>query len=283
MRLGILCPGQGGQHAGMFDQFAQSLAPNLSQGDPFQNANAQPLVCAAILNWWQILRERIPTPSIIAGYSVGELAAYGIAEALSPSLVIELAKARAVSMDNACNEPNGLLAVRGFGLSAVQDLCGRTHTEIAIVNGFDRLVVGGLVRDLDKFAALAEQSGAHITRLPISIASHTSLMHAARSPFAKVLEPTPMARPAIPVLSGITAARVRTASDAKHALVEQLDHPIQWEKCVQNLKELGCDKLLEIGPGNGLSRMVQDIAPEIPARSVEDFKSVDGIIQWVNG
>lgn len=282
MRLGILCPGQGGQHAGMFDRFPGFTLPPWISGDPFKNANAQPLVCAAILAWWDILHDHIPAPSVVAGYSVGELAAYGIAGALAPQTVLDLATARAVSMDRACDAPNGLAAVRGLARQTADELCAQFRLEIAIVNGFDRLVIGGLAKDLERFAPLAEAKGAHITHLPITIASHTSLMSPARPAFALALESAEFARPAIPVLSGISAGRIRTAPDAKRALQDQLDHPIQWEKCVQSLMELGCTKLLEVGPGNSLSRMVQDIAPHIPARSVEDFGSVDGVIQWVN-
>lgn len=90
MSLAILCPGQGGQHAGMFARIAQLPAasevittaasvlgtdPIALAADPrrFDNAIAQPLVCAGTLAHWQALRAQLPTPTLVLGYSVGEL------------------------------------------------------------------------------------------------------------------------------------------------------------------------------------------------------------------
>ncbi|HMW30687.1 MAG TPA: ACP S-malonyltransferase, partial [Plasticicumulans sp.] len=43
----------------------------------------------------------------------------------------------------------------------------------------------------------------------------------------------------------------------------------------------GCTVLLELGPGSGLSRMARDRHPELAARSVADFRSLDGAAGWV--
>ncbi|HBP04964.1 MAG TPA: malonate decarboxylase subunit epsilon, partial [Stenotrophomonas sp.] len=56
------------------DVFAAAAAD-----DRFDNVRAQPLLCAASLAHWQGLREVLPTPTVIAGYSIGELAAHAIA------------------------------------------------------------------------------------------------------------------------------------------------------------------------------------------------------------
>lgn len=73
MSLVLLCPGQGGQHPGMFarvgdDARAQPILAQASEmlGTPvealaadehrFRNALAQPLVCAAALAHWAALR-----------------------------------------------------------------------------------------------------------------------------------------------------------------------------------------------------------------------------------
>src|SRR4051794_28001936 len=48
----------------------------------FTNATAQPLICAVELATWAALSSQLPSPRVFAGYSVGELAAYGCAGAL---------------------------------------------------------------------------------------------------------------------------------------------------------------------------------------------------------
>ena len=79
------------------------------------NVVAQPLVCALQLATWAGLRgKNLPEPRAIAGYSVGELAAYGCAGALEPGEVIQLAERRAREMDAATPGEGGLMAVRGL-------------------------------------------------------------------------------------------------------------------------------------------------------------------------
>ena len=101
MSLGILCPGQGAQGPAMLDLLkgepeAERVLAHVSAGldapvadilsGPedalFSNAIAQPLICAVELATWAALSGRLPSPRVFAGYSVGELAAYGCAGAL---------------------------------------------------------------------------------------------------------------------------------------------------------------------------------------------------------
>ncbi|MGN2393561.1 hypothetical protein ACTFO6_18970, partial [Pelomicrobium sp. G1] len=57
----------------------------------FQNRWAQPLICTATLAAWSVLEPRLPQPVAFAGYSLGELAAYGCAGALAPAEALRLA------------------------------------------------------------------------------------------------------------------------------------------------------------------------------------------------
>ena len=133
MTLGILCPGQGAQHPDMLSMLGgepaaeavlaaaqavlgRDLQQLVSQGgdEIHRNVVAQPLLCASQLATWSALRDRLPTPRVFAGYSVGELAAYACAGALDAREVVDLARRRAEAMDRACPEPSGLLAVRGI-------------------------------------------------------------------------------------------------------------------------------------------------------------------------
>ena len=70
---------------------------------------------------------------------------------------------------------------------------------------------------------------------------------------------------------------------AREALSAQLAQTIDWAACLDGLRERGCTVLLELGPGPGLARMARDRTPEIPARSVAEFQTLDGVIEWVLG
>src|SRR5438067_1285482 len=79
------------------DDAAQSLGEDplewLRQGDAiFRNAIAQPLICISQLAHWALLRSHLPPPAALAGYSVGELACYGVSGALGTAEVVRLAR-----------------------------------------------------------------------------------------------------------------------------------------------------------------------------------------------
>jgi [acyl-carrier-protein] S-malonyltransferase len=206
MTLGILCPGQGAQHPDMLSMLGgepaaeavlaaaqavlgRDLQQLVSQGgdEIHRNVVAQPLLCASQLATWSALRDRLPTPRVFAGYSVGELAAYACTGALNAREVVDLARRRAEAMDRACPEPTGLLAVRGITRERLTPLCRRHRVEIAIVNDVDRLVVGGRSADLIGFQQEVSGLGAGITPMMVSIASHTSLLNDAVPEFAALL------------------------------------------------------------------------------------------------
>lgn len=299
MTLAILCPGQGGQHEAMFDLVVEDdagratlaaasdaagfdLLQTARRGpDLFRNALAQPLICASAVATWAALAPRVPAPSLFLGYSVGELAAHGCAGALSASETIHLACARAAVMDDAYPGLAGLIAIRGLSPRAVRTLCDEHGVEIAIVNGDDHHVIGGPDAGLRAAHASAEQAGATVQRLAVSIAPHTGLMASAAAGFRKRLSESAIAAPGIAVLAGTSGELVTDRARAIHALAEQIDHTVQWARCLDAAYERGCRSFLELGPRCALARMVRERFPEVAARSVAEFKTLTGAAAWV--
>lgn len=302
-RLAILCPGQGGQHPGMFDlalsdpatvaalagwgvERAAGLAPQALPASPealHDNRVAQPLVVAATLAMWQALRADLPTPALVAGYSIGELAAYGVAGALAPADVVGLAAQRACLMD-ACvapNQPHGMLAVSGLEESALQALLPAGALHIAIDNGEASFIVAGLRHALAELAAACQQRGVQVTWLPVKVASHTPLMQAAAGKFRPLLDAAPWSEPAFPLLSGTSANPVYQRGQALQALTEQIGTRIRWSACMDAIAEAGVTVALELGPGAALSRMLRERHAHIEARSASEFRSLAGLTGWL--
>ncbi|HNI23262.1 MAG TPA: acyltransferase domain-containing protein [Plasticicumulans sp.] len=296
--LGILCPGQGAQHAQMLALLAAEpaalavlaqaeavlgMAPATLAAGPelFTNAVAQPLICTAELATWAALAPKLPAPRVFAGYSVGELAAWGCAGALATADLIRLAQQRAALMDAACPEPTALVAVRGLDRRQIEALCIAHGCAPAIVNDHDRLVVGGPRAALPGFEAAALALGAQLTPLAVSLASHTPWLAAAVPQFAQALAGAAPGTPSAPVLAGIDGSAGFSGTDALRTLPAQIAQTVDWAACTDALVERGCTVLLELGPGSGLSRMARDRHPELAARSVADFRSLDGAAGWV--
>ncbi len=220
MTLAVLCSGQGGQHAAMFDLIeAEGLAAPLiarasdcarfdvvaaarssASESMFANAIAQPLICAYQGIVWSLLDPRLEAAgapmAMVAGYSVGELASHGCARSLSWADVIALSRVRAAAMDAATGDDDGLVAVRGLPRAVVDPIVDACGVHVAIVNGDDQFVVGGRVDELESFASRVVAAGATAQRLPVRVAAHTPLLSRAVPEFREALSKPPVERSA---------------------------------------------------------------------------------------
>jgi len=291
-RLLILCPGQGGQNAAMYD-LARSdphgaallarlspLLPDLSDPDSmFSNRSAQPAIVASSLAMWEALRRDCPQPALVAGYSVGELTAYGVAGAFPPERAIALATQRAALMD-ACvapGSPHAMLAISGRRIATLRSQLASHGFHIAIETGYDSCIAGGPAAN----AAAISAPGARIAPLPVAVASHTPYLQSAVKPFATLLAHEEFGMLVAPVVGGIDAALIRDKEAAIDRLSRQLAETIVWAECMDAAAEHGITAALELGPGNALSKMMAARHPGIECRSVADFRSMDGIRSWL--
>lgn len=295
-RYAIFCTGQGAQYAAMFgltEHEPVQVLPDWSDqqfhkilADPaalFANRHAQPLIIAVGLTRWQALRQQLPTPALVAGYSVGELTAYGIAGALDNATVIALAAQRAAAMDRCVqiDHPQAMLAVGGLMPAQALPVLQAHGLSIAIQNDSDRLVVGGLADDCTRVEPALVALGAVCQRLPVAVASHTPLMRNAAVEFAGVLDQCNWRPMIAPVLAGIDAQKIRTAPQASAALQAQLTETIHWQDCMDTCVENGVEVVLELGPGNALSRMMTARHPTITCRSVDEFRRLGAVSDWL--
>jgi [acyl-carrier-protein] S-malonyltransferase len=302
-KLAILCSGQGAQTPDLFERFpftekglqlrqrileAGSLSPEIaawlsnpstSPQDIYDNHFSQPLLALFQVMVWAELEGLLPAPDLIAGYSLGELSAYACSGALSPEVVVRLAGTRARLMDEA--SPHGaLLAVTGLSPEKASTAAALAGGYLAIVIGEDHCVLGSLATQVDALIQAAHVAGAReVTMLAVSIASHTPLLDAAVEPFRTSLQEAAWSEPRTPLLAGINATKVIRREQMLDWLPEQIHRTIRWDHCLQRLSESGCRILLELGPGKQLSHM--GLACGLEARSVEEFRSVEGIVAWV--
>ena len=70
---------------------------------------------------WAALSAKVPRPLVVAGYSVGELAAWGVAGLLDYQGVLDLAVQRAAAMDEATIQPSGLVAIHGLKRDTLEE------------------------------------------------------------------------------------------------------------------------------------------------------------------
>jgi [acyl-carrier-protein] S-malonyltransferase len=302
----VLCSGQGFQNAGMFDLLADApeAAPIfeaaklvLDGKDPRQLAReansealhsdkvGQILCCTQAMAAWLVVGGKVPHPLIVAGYSIGELAAWGVAGLLDFADVLDLAAQRAAAMDAATTQPSGLAAIRGLTRDTLDAICRAHGAYIAIVNGRDRMVVGGTRESLDAVVHDAQIQGAErTTMLPVAVSAHTPLLADASDRFRQALAKAHLAA-AIPsgvrLLSGIDGATLFDVQAGADKLSRQIQQTVDWAACMESCRAAGVTKVVELGPGNALARMMHDFMPDSDVHSLSEFHSLSGFELWV--
>lgn len=299
MRLGILCSGQGTQNYEMMNLIKDNTISkeivdiasdilgsdlfNLNKEiDIFENSFAQPYICAYQIAIYNAIKDSIPKVSIFAGYSLGELSLYGCNGSLSPKDVIILAQQRAMIMNDVNSSKSSLLSCQDLPYKLVSQICKQSNTFISIINIQRHFIIGGKIEDLNNFRDLAEEEGAMIKALSVKLASHTPLLKTASTYFNNILQDSSFTNPDIPAVSSINYDFIYTKEDAIETLSKQISETIQWQSSLETLIEYGCDTILELGPGKALSNMVRKLDSSVSIRSVADFKTLDGIVNWIN-
>lgn len=295
MRLALVFSGQGGLQPEHVDRLRQDAPPSLQAllAEPLAavsahadaltvNRYAQPLIFALQVLQWSAVRERLPRPVAAAGYSLGEMAACWAAGMFAAEPGVRLCGQRARHMDAAGGE-GAMVALLGLDDGSIGDICRGTGTDIAIRNALHHVVLAGLPDAITQAVALAEAAGAaRIVPLAVRTPSHTARLAPAGAALAVDLASEEIGgRLSFPVLSAIDGQPAWDAALAADALARQVCRPLDWARCMTTLSEMQPDAVLEIGPGNALCRLLAEIAPDLPARSCDEFRSPDGIVAWV--
>src|SRR5258706_8564578 len=203
-------------------------------------------------------------PDYVAGHSLGEynaLLAAGVFDFLTG---LRLVRKRGELMSQARN--GGMGAVIGLNAATIAKVIadnGLATLDVANFNTPTQTVVSGPVDDVKRAGPFFEKAGAQMyIPLQVSAAFHSRYMADAASAFKDFLAPMAFAAPAIPVVANATAQPYpasNASESVKSLLVNQITHSVLWTDSVRFLIRQGVSEFREMGPGNVLTRMVQQI------------------------
>lgn len=299
MSYALLFSGQGVQHGEMFPWLEEAAAAHaalaalsgvvgpawreLLRRDTCRGANAfaQPVIVGLQVAAWDVLRSLLGAdPQVVAGYSVGEVAAFCAAGALDPAQAIAIATRRAALMDQAvAGRDTGLLAISNVSEAEVRTAC--PELECAIRIGVDNNVYGGEVEEL-AHAQQVLRDRANFKPLCVTLASHTSWMRPAQPGFEQFMREIGIAAPVCPIALDATGTTSGDVSQLRRALVAQIGQCVEWRSCMDAVAERRPSCVLEVGGGQALARMWTARHPDIPARSLDEFRTPEGASAWIS-
>ncbi len=231
--------------------------------------NQQPALLTVSVAAWMVLRDRGWQPDYVAGHSLGEYSALVAAGSLSLSDAVRLVRNRGRYMQEAVPAGAGamaaLLKLPWNALDGVlaQAAQGEVVTA-ANLNSPDQIVIAGHAGAVNRAIELAKAAGARrAVLLPVSAPFHCPLLKPAQERLKADLDATEFRDLAIPLINNWQAREVRTGSETRRGLYEQVPNPVRWAESMTYLAGHGVTRAVEVGAGNVLTGLLRGIEPPI--------------------
>jgi len=300
--LAIVCPGQGSQTPGFLTPWLElpgvrdrlgwlSAVAGLdlvahgtvSDAEAIKDtAVTQPLVVTATLLAHEELTRRgllAGKDTVVAGHSVGEIAAYAIAGVISADDAVKLAATRGSEMAKACAlEPTGMSAVLGGDEAEVLARLEALDLVPANRNAAGQIVAAGALSALDKLAE-DPPAKARVRQLATAGAFHTHYMASATDGYATAVETVTTAEPSAKLLSNADGQPVASAADAITKLVAQLTRPVRWDLCTETMRQDNVTAIVEFPPAGTLAGIAKRELRGVPTHAVKSPADLDGLAE----
>ncbi|HYO03196.1 MAG TPA: ACP S-malonyltransferase [Mycobacterium sp.] len=301
--LALLAPGQGSQTPGMLSpwlelpgaderiaSWSETIGLDLARLGTAATADeitdtsvTQPLVVAATLLAHQELTKRgllAGAETVVAGHSVGEIAAYAIAGVLSADDAVTLAATRGSEMAKACAvEPTGMAAVLGGDEAEVLARLDALDLVPANRNAAGQIVAAGALSALEKLVE-DPPAKARVRLLATAGAFHTHFMASARDGYsaaADAVTASEISGSTTTLLSNADGQPVTSAGDAMSKLVAQLTRPVRWDLCTETMRQREVTAIIEFPPAGTLVGIAKRELRGVPTYAVKTPADLDGL------
>jgi [acyl-carrier-protein] S-malonyltransferase len=236
--------------------------------------NTQPAVFLTDLACAMALSEKGIKADGVAGFSLGEIAAATYAGLMSKSQAFDFVCHRAKAMHNcAQNNKGSMFAVVKLTDEKVEEICNSLFQAYPVnYNSPGQVVVACAQSTAEALQEAVKENGGKAIKLAVSGAFHSPFMDAASESVAGYLENETLGTMDTPIYANTTA---QIYDSAKELLAKQINHPVLWQKTIENMIDDGFDTFIEVGPGKTLSGMIKKINPDVVVFNVSDLESLE--------
>jgi [acyl-carrier-protein] S-malonyltransferase len=314
-KFAFLFTGQGAQAVGMLNGFAgnavvdqtvaeasdalgMDIGKLIAEGpkeDLDLTTNTQPvMLTAAVAVYRAWIAAGGPTPSIVAGHSLGEYSALVAAGVIDFKDAVPLVRFRAQSMQEAVPVGQGGMAVV-LGLSAddVRAVCAEAVSgasnagevvEAVNFNEPTQIVIAGHAAAIDRACEIAKAKGAkRAMKLAVSAPFHSSLLKPASDRLREYMEKLTFNAPRIDLINNVDVAILNDPAAIKDALVRQAAGPVRWVETMQKMAAEGVTQVIECAPSKTLIGMAKRIDPVLVGEALTDQAALERVLASIKG
>lgn len=297
-KIAFVFSGQGAQKVGMAKDFfdssinvkkmfkiADSIRQNTSkqcfcgtQEELNQTINTQPCLFCANAAASIVATENNIIPNFVAGFSLGELNAICYSKILTFEETFKLVCKRAQAMHEAeINNKGTMLAILKTNNDDIKKICKKFSCAYpANYNCPGQIVVSIKESLVSDFSNEIKTIGGIVIKLPVSGAFHSPFMDSASNKMKTYLSNLTFCSPNIPIYSNLTASLYDT--NFIDLLSQQINHPVLWQKTIENMIKDGTDTFVELGIGTTLSKLITKIDNSKKILNIEDKESLNATI-----
>ncbi len=210
----------------------------------------------------------------VAGHSLGEFSALYANNFFDFETGLQIVDVRAKAMHECeLNNPGKMSAVIGASIDKIQTICDSVDCQIANINSDSQIVISGSEESIDLASESLKTIGAKVIPLSVSGAFHSKLMSEAKNKLTDIINISRFNEVSSPIVSNFNARPNRSIEEIKHALIEQIDNPVQWSKSIKSLGELS-NEFVEIGPKKVLSNIIKKIDDSL---TITTYNSIENL------
>lgn len=285
MKIGFLFPGQGSQFVGMGKELYETDEDYKSIYDKVkditgidiakisfegpddvlnQTKYTQLAVLTNSLAELEVLKKKGVKADISAGLSLGEYTALIYSNALSFEDGVRLVQKRGEFMQDLAPQGNWqMAAVLGVSDEDIETLCSKVKKGFAVPANYNcpgQVVVTGDEEGIMELQNLAKEIGIRKVRiLKTSGPFHTEKLKRSSDALRKELDKVKINNFESQVVRNIDGEVYNDNDDVRDILARHIMSPVRFSKSLLNMKSLGVDNFIEVGPGKTLSGFVKRI------------------------
>jgi len=256
--------------ADLFNQAGRSLE---------RTVVSQPILTGLTLGLHMELVAAGVRPNLVAGHSLGEIAAWSAANCIEPEKAVTIATLRGSLMGQKAREyPGGMLALVDCQKKSLKQALalGRQYgsLDLAAVNAPDEFVVSG---DFSALKAIASR----FKSLPLNVSGpwHSSAMKEVVEPLRQAMKKLILRSPDVDFVSNHTGKIVENHEQFPDLLSEQMVNPVAWAATMETLKHAGITDVVTIGPGKVLRGLIRKNRVNVQVHATHTIEHLDATIR----